>query len=205
MKQACIECIYTKLPYQAVSFKEKDFVFMEGDELNHSFLIEEGLVKISRMSVNGEEKIFDIFGPGEFIALVSLLKNDSHYVASAECLTDVRIKSYLKNDVFEAYRSSNEFKDICLSCAMNRTNLFQSHLFQSANTDIEERIMLVLKYLSRKFGTIEKRMCYLELPFSKTTLASIIGIRRETLSRKLSSMQKNGTIDIDKNKYKFER
>ncbi|AIO18529.1 cAMP receptor protein [Candidatus Izimaplasma bacterium HR1] len=171
----------------------------------YSFMIVEGLVKISKITINGEEKIFDIFGPDDFIALVSMLKEDDKYIATATCLTEVKLNLLRKDDVIQAYRSNNKFKDICMSCAMTRTNLFQSQLFNSTNSDIEERILQVLKYLSTKFGKSTGDLLTLKLPFSKTTLASIVGIRRETLSRRLTSMQKDNLIEINKNIYKFNR
>ncbi len=205
MEKICSKCIYSSLAAKTLSLHEKDTIFLEGDDLLYSFLIVEGLVKVSKFMINGEERIFDIFGPDDFLALVSMLKQDEKYIATATCLTEVKLNLLRKDDVLEAYQSNNKFKDICLSCAMTRTNLFQSQLFTSSNSDVEEKILLILEYLSKKFGVIEKNYHILDLPFSKTTLASIVGIRRETLSRKLATMQKNEVIEINKNKYKFYR
>lgn len=205
MQKYCVKCIYSDLPSKTIKLHEKDVIFLEGDDLLYSFMIVEGLVKVSKITLNGEEKIFDIFGPNDFLALVSMLKEDETYIATATCLTEVELKLLHKVDVLEAYRSNNRFKDICMSCAMTRTNLFQSQLFNSTNTDIEDRILLVLEYLSKKFGTLADNQYTIKLPFSKTTLASIIGIRRETLSRRLTSMQKENLIEITKNTYKFYR
>ena len=51
----------------------------------------------------------------------------------------------------------------------------------------------------------KSEMIALKLPFSKTVLASIIGVRRETLSRKLSEMKKRNIIEIENNTYIFDR
>lgn len=205
MEQYCEKCIYTDISSKTLTLHEKDVIFSEGDDLRYSFMIVKGLVKVSRITINGEEKIFDIFGPSNFLALVSMLKEDDMYIATATCLTEVTLNLLKKDDVLDAYKSNNRFKDICLSCAMTRTNLFQSQLFNSSNSDIEERILLILEFLSKKFGEVNETIHTLSLPFSKTTLASIIGIRRETLSRKLSIMQKDGTIEIMNNTYRFNR
>lgn len=205
MLQKCVKCIYSDLPSKTLKLHEKDVIFLEGDDLLYSFMIVKGLVKVSKNTINGEEKIFDIFGPSDFLALLSMLKEDKSYIASATCLTEVELKLLHKIDVLEAYKSNNRFKDICMSCAMTRTNLFQSQLFNSANTDIEDRILLVLEFLSKKFGSVKENQYTINLPFSKTTLANIIGIRRETLSRKLTTMSNQNLIDINKNTYKFYR
>ncbi len=205
MHKYCVKCIYSDLSSRTLSFQEKDVIFLEGDDLYNSYMIEQGLVKVSKITINGEEKIFDIFGPKDFLALVSMLRGDVKYIATATCLTEVSVKQLEKINVLDAYSNNNKFKDICMSCAMTRTNLFQSQLFNSSNSDIESRILLVLEYLSEKFGTLQDEQYRVHLPFSKTTLANIIGIRRETLSRRLTKMQKSGLLEINKNQYKLYR
>ena len=205
MKKYCTRCVYSTLPKSHKEYIENDVIFLEGDILESAFLIESGLVKVSKLFLNGEERIFDILGPNEFLALVAILRNDDTYVASATCLTDVTIGKVSKEDVLVAYDSSSKFKDVCLSCIVTRTNLFQNHLYQSSNVDTEDKIISVFAYLTKKFGEVIDEKHILDLPFSKTTLANIIGIRRETLSRKLSKMQKENILEINKNKYIFTR
>ena len=205
MEKYCTKCVYSTLPKHHIEYKENDVIFLEGDILENAFLIESGLVKVSKLFLNGEERIFDILGPDEFLALVAILRNDDSYVASATCLTSVTLGKVSKTDVLEAYNSSSKFKDVCLSCIVTRTNLFQNHLYQSSNVDKEDKIMSVFEYLAKKFGKKIDGKHVLDLPFSKTNLANIIGIRRETLSRKLSKMQKENILEINKNKYIFTR
>lgn len=205
MKQYCAKCAYSSLPSTIVEVKGKEFIFMENDTLNYVYQIVDGLVKVSKLFPNGEERIFDILGDGDYIGLLAALKEESTYIANAVCLTDVTLKKILVQDVLTTYQSNNEFKDTCMSCAVTRTNLFQSQLFTTTSAQLEDKIMIVLQYLTKKFGTYSKGEHVLDLPFGKTTLASIVGVRRETLSRKLSSMQQDNVIRIEKNKYYFDR
>jgi len=78
-------------------------------------------------------------------------------------------------------------------------------LFQASNIDAKEKILGTLQLLAKKYGKIKDDFIEMELPFSKTELARIVGIRRETLSRKLSEMQKNNIVHINKNIYKIKR
>ncbi len=203
MKQYCTECVYATLPYNLQDFNENKFIFLEGDKLSFAYIIEDGLVKVSKLYLNGEEKIFDILGPGEFLALVAALRGDESYVASAVALTPVKLRRLKTEDVTKTYEKNNQFKDLCINCAMSRTNMFQSQLFHTQNQDTEEKIIHTLQFLSVKFGRKENDQFIVNLPFSKTHLANLVGIRRETLSRKLSSMQKEGLIEVEKNIYKF--
>jgi CRP-like cAMP-binding protein len=71
----------------------------------------------------------------------------------------------------------------------------------SANSDISEKILDILKQLSYKFGKVKGKQVIIDLPFSKTVLAGIINIRRETLSRYLSQLQKEKILLVNKNQY----
>jgi len=205
MSDYCVKCIYKSLPSITLNLRENETIFIEGDPINYVYIIQNGLVKVSKIFPSGEERILDILGPGDFLALVSVLKGDEEYIAQATTLNKVELKRLTKADTQKAYKANNQFKDMCLSCAMTRTNLFQSQLFNSTNYDTEDKILNVLIYLSKKFGSIENGRHIINLPFSKTTLANIIGIRRETLSRKLSKMQDENVLSIEKNKYIFDR
>lgn len=205
MKKHCVNCMYHSLPYTDSTYQENETIFLDGHPLKYAYIIRKGLVKISKIFASGEERIFDILGPKDFIALVAVLKGNKEYIATATALTEITVGVIHETDVLEAYQTNNAFKDICMSCAMTRTNLFQSQLSNASQNVMEDKILSVLEYLTKKFGAYQNNQYTLELPFSKTVLANIIGIRRETLSRKLSSMQKANVLQIEKNKYYFSR
>lgn len=203
MKRLCDNCIYDSLKGVQRTYASGEVIFHEGEDLDRIALIQLGLVKVSKLFVSGEEKIFDILGPKEYVGLVAMLKDEKTFIASATALSDVVINEIPKSTVESAYETNDIFKDTCLSCTMTRMNTFQTQLFQSANADTEDKIITVLEYLAKKFGSVENGLYTMKMPFTKTVLASIIGIRRETLSRNLSRMQDEGLIEINKNIYKF--
>lgn len=205
MKRYCVNCIYETLPHDVVTVEAGTMLFHEGDPLDYVYRIQDGLVKINRLHPSGDEKIFDVLHTGDYIALIAVLQGKDTYIASAETLVPCRLIRITLQDVLEAYESSEIFKRTCLNCAVTRSTLSQSKLFQMTNVDTEEKILAIFQLLAEKFGTIEDGRVRLELPFNKTVLADLIGIRRETLSRRLSSMQENHLLRMDKNTYYFDR
>lgn len=205
MKKYCKNCIYESLPHDIVKFSPQEHVFLEGDTLTYVYKITEGFIKMNRIHPNGDEKIFDILGPDDYVALLAVLQGQNTYVASAETLTQVTAIRLSYRDVIKAYESNDIFKTTCLHCAVTRSTMFQDKLFQTTNIDTEEKILATLQILAKKFGRIEDKFVVMKLPFTQTVLANMIGIRRETLSRKLSKMQDDHIIHIEKNIYKFDR
>jgi len=203
MDTHCDFCLYEHLSSKTKKLGKHTFLFHEGDQIDKVFIIKEGLVKISKLYENGDERILDILGPNEFVALLNTLKKKEHYIASASTLTNVVLQELSVKEVHEAYQTNANFKDSCLNCAASRVGVFQQQLIEASNQNTEEKILNTLKFLYRKFGVKNKDTYQLYLPITKTDLASIIGIRRETLSRKLSNLEKNKVLNIKKNMYEF--
>lgn len=201
MKTYCKNCIYQTLPVTKNSYPANQLVFLEGDPLDVVYRIEEGYVKMHRYLESGDERIIGILGPGDYIALLAVLQEEQNYIASAMTLTDTVLQAIQRNDVETAYNSNAMFKDHCIQCAITRTQFFQFQFTQSANPDVEDKILNTLNNLFKKFGDPFSQPRHLELPFSKTVLANIIGIRRETLSRHLSAMQAKRMLMVEKNQY----
>ncbi len=205
MKKYCKHCIYESLAHETVKFSPQEIIFLEGSELTHIYRIKEGLISINRIHPSGDEKIFDILGESDYVALIAALQGKEEYVATAVALNEVTLIKMKHKDIMEAYMSNTIFQNMCLNCAVTRSTMFQDKLFQTTNINTEDRILATLQILAEKFGSINENTVVLKLPFTKTVLAQIIGIRRETLSRKLLEMQKNKSIELVKNFYKFSR
>ena len=180
-------------------------MFLETDTLEYVYKIVEGLIKITKLHQSGDEKVFDILGPNDYVALLAVLQGDEEYIATATALTDVTVRRFSKKDVEQAYSSNAMFQTNCMKCVVTRSKTFHNYLFNVSNVDPEEKILSVLQLLANKFGRVENDIVYVTLPFSKTVLANIIGVRRETLSRKLSSMKKDNILEENHNVYKFNR
>ncbi|MFA6627436.1 MAG: Crp/Fnr family transcriptional regulator [Bacilli bacterium] len=201
MKQYCKNCIYKILPFGEKEYEANQTIFLEGDLLRWVYRIKTGYVKMYRLLESGDERILSIFGPGDFIALLAVLQNQTHYIAFATALTPLHLQVIDKQAVKKAYQSNNLFKDNCINCAITRTHFFQFQMTQVGNNDTEDKIINILQNLHKKFGYSLESPKLMVLPFSKTVLADIIGIRRETLSRHLSLMETKGILKVEKNRY----
>ncbi|MFA7560829.1 MAG: Crp/Fnr family transcriptional regulator [Candidatus Izemoplasmatales bacterium] len=201
MEKYCKKCQYNYIEGNIVNFPEKKLIFLENAELSNIYTLIEGYVKMIKILENGDERILGIMGPGDFLALLALLQGKNFYIASAETLTPVVLNKIDRNDALRAYQKSDFFRERCLNCAVTRSNLFQNNLVQSTALNTKERIINTLLSLSEKFGYQENKLTVINLPFSKTVLANLIGIARETLSRNLTILQKQKVLEVEKNKY----
>lgn len=201
MIKICKYCQFDSLDGTLKSYKQDSMLFMENKTLSFVYLISEGYIKMVKYLENGDEKIIGVLGPGDYVSLLACLQEKISYPANAVALTEITVKEIHKEEVIKTYQKNDQFKHTCFQCAVTRSNLFQEYLIQSANIDVNERILNALQGLFDKFGTVNRSQRLLQLPFSKTVLANLIGIRRETLSRHLSELQEKKILSINKNEY----
>lgn len=177
-----------------------EILFDELDQVESIFYILDGLVKLSRVSKEGNVKIIELLGKNDFIGVVLMLREKREYGFRAEILRKTRVIKLSKEQLNTALLLP-ELRDTFLGFVFDKLIDFSDKLAQDES--IEDRITWQLSELQRKFGYTKAGSKFLELPVTKTDLASMLGIRRETLSRKMSELEKNNIIKMYGNTIKF--
>lgn len=181
------------------TYKKGEMIFFEGDKSEKLYVINSGKVKIFKYTKEGKEQILYIISTGDFLGDLSLLKKED-FKFNAEALEDVNMCQLTKEDFDEAVRENPEIALKILEVLYERISKLEN-LVQSLSTkDIESRISRLLLSFIKDFGVPEDDIVKLELPLSREDMANYIGVTRETISRKLNSMQDEGIIDLIGNK-----
>lgn len=120
---------------------------------------------------------------------------------NTQALEDTNVCMISKEDFFELLR---EHSDINLKIVEGLGNCLlrmEALISNMGNGDIEARIIAALVEFSQKYGKDTPEGRLIELPLSREGLANYIGVARETVSRKLSSLSEEGIIKlVDKRK-----
>ena len=82
---------------KTVSYKAKEFVFMEGDKCKGLYVIRVGRVKLVRSSRSGKEQIIKILGPGDLLGLEVFAEEDA-YLNSTVCMEDSELCFMTRED-----------------------------------------------------------------------------------------------------------
>lgn len=180
-------------------YKKGQIVFFEGDVSDKFYIINGGKIKIFKYTKEGKEQILYILSEGDFLGYLSLLKKGK-FDFNAEALEDVNVCMLTKDDFDKIVKKT---PDISLRILENLHDRLVSleNLVQTLSTkDIEARIAGILKKFARDFGKEQANGIVIEMPLSREEMANYIGVTRETMSRKLSSMEDDGVIELVGNK-----
>ena len=154
------------------------------------FAIGEGSVKLALRSDGADERVLRVLGPGKTFAQASALLGE-RLPYDALALKESRVVVIPTAAVFALIEADARFaRQLVLRLAESELELYgemQSATFQTS-------AQRLASYLDQLAGT--RGSCTVQLPFSKTLLASRLGMKKETLSRLLRRFSSAGLIDV---------
>ncbi|NYB74725.1 Crp/Fnr family transcriptional regulator [Sedimentibacter hydroxybenzoicus DSM 7310] len=178
------------------NFKKGEIIFTPGDSFDDLFVVNKGMVKISKVSSLGKEQILRILKPGDFMGELTLFSK-SILSNTAEALEQTEICIIQGNRIRQLLIQSPEIAIKFLQKYTERIEETEELIEQIGLRDVEQRIANYLLIEIENNRIINNNGKYeVALPVSKGDLAALIGTTQETLSRKLSLFQDNGWIKL---------
>ncbi|WP_412967340.1 Crp/Fnr family transcriptional regulator [Fredinandcohnia sp. 179-A 10B2 NHS] len=174
----------------------KGELLFQSEELSeHLFIVHKGRVKIYRLTENGKEQIIRFIESGDFVGELALFSNTvtSNF---AEAMEDTEICSINQRDFQQLLLQYPTISLKVLEEVSSRLTRTETLVEKLNSQDVEKRIASYLVELMAESRGELNDSIQLQLPISKGDLASILGTSQETLSRRLSSFQNKGLIEL---------
>lgn len=178
------------------TYKKGVVIFHEGQPGVAFYLITSGRIKIFKLSEDGRELIFGIFGDGAIFGDVPVF-DGGVYPAGAATLVDTEVV-YMSREDFE--RLITEYPRISLKVVrVLGKRLRQAHGFvmDIAMKSVPQRLSALLLRLAEEYGREEDGATVIDLPLTRQELAELMGVTRETATRELSKFSRAGTIKLE--------
>lgn len=178
-----------------------ELLFSDGEEAIGFFVVLEGKVKVYKLSPEGKERILHVIHPGGTFAEAAIF-GDGLYPAYAEPLQESKLL-FLPKDGFLKLLMDNGKISINMIAGLSRfLRQFANQIEDLTFKDVPSRLAHYLMTLSG--GTRQS----VELPISKSQLASNLGTVSETLSRTFRKLSEDDLIAVSGKKVEildFER
>lgn len=177
-------------------YAKDEFVFHQGDRGRELYIVKQGKVRIFKVSPAGNETSINIFGPcdviGEFAALDNQPRSAS--AVAIEPCTLLAMKQY------KFLQHMHEIPELALGmCRLLASKLRWTAAYAEtiAQYDSAGRLLHILLSYNELFGEeIQAGKRYeLNLALNQTSLASLVGARREWVNRILQEWRKRGLIE----------
>jgi CRP/FNR family cyclic AMP-dependent transcriptional regulator len=177
------------------AYRRNQIIFLEEETGNYMYLVLSGKVKVAKAGASGKETILAIHRSGDFFGEMSLLDGKTA-PATVSAMEDSKIISVSGAD-FHRYLMHNErvmLQIIHVLCARLR-QVWQTQSLSSSAADT--RIRMGINQLAKRHGIRDARGIIIDLKITHQELAEMVGTSRETVTRVLARLRKQGIIEID--------
>lgn len=181
---------------QHMSLKKGETLFLEGDLVSKLFIISNGMVKITKNTATGKEQILNILTVGDFLGESNILGSTSESNVSAIAVKNTELCTISRKDL-EGILYDNPSICLKLLSELNKRLVEVENLTKNlSNNNPEARICCMILEFADKYGVEKNGEIEIELPLNREGMANYCGIARETLSRKLSHLEKEEVIKL---------
>ncbi|WP_299181714.1 Crp/Fnr family transcriptional regulator [uncultured Chryseobacterium sp.] len=178
-------------------YKANDVIFREGEPVLYYYQIMEGKVKLNNYNEDGKEFIQNIFSDGQSFA-ESLLFIERPYPMNAEAICDSKILKLPKSNFLKLIEENPEISSNIYHCLADRMYYKYIMLYNLSFQNPESKLKLFMDYL--KSYQEDKKPYSFEVPLTRQQLASLTGLRVETVIRAIKGMEKNEVLKIKNRK-----
>lgn len=179
-------------------YKKGDYLLHHGEPFDVLYIVNSGRLKATHYSEDGREQILHIIDEGESFGELSLLKKSTipyDLIAMKEC----HLCTVPKKEFDALIVKHPEIMLSILSAAHDHIMSLEAHVSAVTSNDADVRLKFLIKSLSKK-AVLTHNGLQFRLDITREDMANYVGVTRETISRKISKLSKEGTIKmIDRN------
>ncbi len=193
LNQEQLGCIKSKSTLY--TYPRGSILFVEGQETNGTYIVLSGLIKVVKLHKEGREKTLAILRRGDILGEMTLFETTARS-ANAETMEESTVL-YIPNADFKQLlldipQLALEVIGILADRLRHTDQQIQELLFFNARG----RIICNLLHLAAGHGIIENNLIKISLRLTHAELANLVGVSRETVTKVLDDLKKDGLIKI---------
>jgi len=170
--------------------QRSELLFADGESAEGFFVVLDGKVKVYKLSAEGKERILHVVHPGGTFAEAAIFGNGL-YPAYAEPLLASRLLFIPKAGFLELLKGNSRMAINIIAGLSRFLRQFAQQIEELTFKDVPSRLARYLLDLAKgRAGTVD-------LPISKSQLASNLGTVSETLSRTLRKLSDDDLIRVE--------
>lgn len=176
-----------------VSVAPGEALYRQGGAPAPLIVLHQGLVKLTRVSADGRERVLRLMEPGDFVGEASLLSGGrpDH---SAIAVTQAKSCVFRREDFAGLLAAHPQVGFEMLAAMSRRLSSAQDLLEQVSSQEVSTRVADYLLGLPAQHSGMGVEV---ELPLPKKDVASLLGTTPESFSRALSRLAEKDVIVLD--------
>jgi CRP/FNR family transcriptional regulator, dissimilatory nitrate respiration regulator len=172
-------------------FDSDQAIFLEGDENSGLFIVEDGWVKIVKLSFAGREQVLDFFGPGEAINALSLFASIPN-PATGIALEKSTLWIIQQDIVLEMLETYPKIARAIIKSFAKRVQHLVALVEDLSLRSVEARLARILLAQATENKVHRKQWA------TQTEIAARIGTVTDVLSRAFRKLSEEGLITVSR-------
>jgi len=175
------------------NYPKKMLIVQEGESGDSMFIILEGSVKISSYAADGREVVLSLLGKGAFFGEMALLDAKPRS-ATVMTMEDTELGRIRRADFEQLMLQTPQLTRKLLAEVVSRLRRTSSVLERVSTMDVPQRLYNYLRDYCLRFGSPDANSGFeVKLP-THQLVADQLSTSRETISRAISALKKEGII-----------
>lgn len=170
-------------------------LFSQGDAVDALQVVERGRIKLSQLTVEGEEVVVCTIGPGEIVAGVALL-DKRVFPVSGIAIVDTRVRLWTRARIQELAVRYPPLRNNVLSTIADRMQDSLSRIRELATEKASQRVARALLRLARENGRPVETGVLIDQPLGRQEVAELAGASMYTASRLLARWAREGVLEV---------
>ncbi|MCU7842707.1 MAG: Crp/Fnr family transcriptional regulator [Candidatus Thiodiazotropha sp. (ex Monitilora ramsayi)] len=180
-----------------VKLRDGQLFFQAGDPATRFFLVLEGQIKLSKLSLKGSEKVIEIIPAGETFAEALMFGEQPAYPVNATAIGSTRLLSFDSASYLEVLRGSNE---TCFRLMADMSQRLKHLISEIELLSLQNAAFRLANFLWKRWEKLDPADGCIELQAPKGVIASRLSVTPETFSRTLHDFSEQGLIRVDGNR-----
>ena len=179
------------------AFPAGTYITREGEPADSLFVIERGLVRVSRISRQGRELVLELLGAGEMLGELGVLEASGTQTADAMAVEATSCVALGRDDLRALVRATPELGLRLLATLVDQIRTKDEELAEVAFLDLPGRLAHKLLQLADRHGEPVARGVRIAVRLPQAELGAMIGSSRENVNRALARFVTSGAVAID--------
>jgi CRP/FNR family cyclic AMP-dependent transcriptional regulator len=177
--------------------KRKEELFHKGDEGRQVFIIMDGKLKALTTSVDGDDVVFSILGPGEVFGEIALL-GGTQRTATVSAIEACELLVIDRRDFMAFLVTHPDISANLLQVLALRLKRVSELVEDTLFLNLPLRLAKKLNALSRLYGQAVEGGVRVDLKLSQEEWGDLVGATRESINKQVRSWVEQGMVRVDK-------
>lgn len=176
-----------------LTYSKGEFIIRPGEAPSSVYYIEKGLVKAFDISKYGEENLLIIRKTGEIFPLIWAITGQERHIIY-QAMDNVTIWRISRDDYLKELHSNTKLLPPLLDMVVEMYRIHSERIINLEYRTVRERVISFLITMSQRFGETTKEGTVIRVPLRHQDIASSVNSSRETTSREISRLERDGHI-----------